>query len=132
MNLTIGIASIKSFAIKQRSKVKITTRFMPGKLLMFALKSFIYEISKTFCFPQENVIEICKKYIIETVEIFHVLTDTDSTSLKFIFISDPNSELQEETFWDIIFKVIIASGIYKRFDSSHVFWHIFGARKENK
>lgn len=105
---------------------------MPGELLMFALKSFIYEISKTFCFPQENVIEIYKKYIIETVEIFHVLTDTDSTSLKFIFISDPNSELQEETFRDIIFKVIIASGIYKRFDSSHVFWHIFGARKENK
>ena len=129
----IGIASIKSFAIKQRSKVKITTRFMPGKLVMFALKSFIFVISKTFCFPQENVIEIYKKYIIETVEIFHVLTDTDSTSLKFIFISDPNSELlPEETFWDIIFKVIIASGIYKRFESCHVFWHIFGAREENK
>ena len=119
----IGIASIKSFAIKQRSKVKITTRFMPGKLVMFALKSFIFVISKTFCFPQENVIEIYKKYIIETVEIFHVLTDTDSTSLKFIFISDPNSELLPEE---------IASGIYKRFESCHVFWHIFGARKENK
>ena len=28
--------------------------------------------------------------MIERVEIFHVLTDMDSTSLKLMFISDPN------------------------------------------
>ena len=32
-------ASIKSFAVNKRSQVKVTTRFMPGKLLMFC-KSF--------------------------------------------------------------------------------------------
>ena len=32
-------ASIKSFAVNKRSQVKVTTRFMPGKLLMLC-KSF--------------------------------------------------------------------------------------------
>ena len=61
--------------------------------------------------------------MIEKVEIFHILTDTDSTALKFIFISDPNSNVPE---------VIIASKLYKRFDTSHEFWDILGSRKENR
>ena len=117
-------ATIKSFAVKKRSEIKVTNRFMYGKSLMFAklsLKSFIYEISDTFCFTTENIKEIYKKYVKERVEIFHILTDTDSTSLKFMFISDPNSEVPEDKFRNIIFEVIIASNIYKRFDSSHKF-----------
>ena len=46
-------ASIKSFAVKKRNLIKVTSRFMSGKLLMFAklsLKSLIYELSKTMCF----------------------------------------------------------------------------------
>ena len=73
-----------------------------------------------------------KKYLIEKVDIFHILTNTDSTALKFIFISDPNSDLLEEKFRDIIFEVIVTSKIYKRFDTSHEFWDIFGARKTNR
>ena len=61
-----------------------------------------------------------------------MLTDTDSTSLKFIFISDPNSEAPENKFRDIIFEIITSSQIYKRFDTSHKFWDILGARKEQK
>ena len=108
---------------------------MSGKLLMFAklsLKNFIYEITETFCFPKENVKKIYDKYKIEKVEIFHILTDTDSTALKFMFISDPNSEIPEDKFSDIIFEVIVESEIYKRFDSSHEFWDVFNARKKNK
>ena len=33
---------------------------------------------------------------------------------------------------DVIFEVITATKIYKRFDSSHEFWDIFGFRKENR
>ena len=66
------------------------------------------------------------------MEIFHVLIDTDSTSLKFIFISDPNSETHENKYRDIVFDVIIASEIYKKFDCSHMFWDTFWARKEEK
>ena len=67
---------------------------MSGKLLVFAklsLKSFIYEVTETFCFSKENVKKINDKYKIERVETFHILTDTDSTALKFMFISDTNT-----------------------------------------
>ena len=87
-------ASIKSFAIKKKKQIKVTTRFTSGKLLVFAklsLKSFIYEVTETFCFSKENVKKINDKNKIERVEIFHILTDTDSTALKFIFISDTNT-----------------------------------------
>ena len=76
-------------------------------------------ITETFCFPKENIAEIYRKYTMEKVEIFHVLTDTDSGSLKFVFFFlDPNSNIPEVMFRDIIFEVITASDIYKRFDSS--------------
>ena len=82
-------ASVKSIAVKKHNSIKVTTRFMSGKLLMFAklsLKSFIYDVLETFCFPDENTKEIWnREYGIERVKTFHVLTDTDSTALKFIF-----------------------------------------------
>ena len=128
-------ASIESFAVKKHSSIKVTSGFMSRKFLMFAkllLMSFIYEVVETFCFPDENVREIFKKYKIEWVKIFHVLTDTDSTSLQFIFISDPNSKTSENKYRDITFEIITSSEIRKRFDSSHEFWDILGTRKEQK
>ena len=62
-------------------------------------------------------LETFKKYEIEKVEIFHVLTDTDSKSLNFMFISDPNRDTPEDKFKEIMFEVITASKIYKGFDS---------------
>ena len=107
-------------------------QFMWGKLLMFAklsLKSFIYDIAETFCFPDETVAEICQKYLIEKVFVYHVLTNTDSIATQLFIISDPNSE---DKYRGVIFKIITATKIYKRFDSSHKFWDIFGFRKENR
>ena len=130
-----GSASIKSFAVKKRDHIKVTTRFLSGKMLMFAklsLMSFIHEVLETFCFPDENVQAIFKKCGIEKVETYHVLTDTDSSSLKFLFISDPNSETPESRFREIIFEVITTSKIYKRFDSSHEIWDNFLAQNEHK
>ena len=104
---------------------------MSGNLLfkMFPT-SFIYELTEIFCFPHKEIQDLYKTYLIEKVETLHILTDTDSRGWKFIFISDPNSDLQEEKFRDVIFEVIITTKIYKRFDTSHEFWIIFGARKE--
>ena len=56
-------ASIKSFPVKKRDKTKVNTYFMSGKLLMFAklsLKSFIYDVAETFCFPDQTVTETYK------------------------------------------------------------------------
>ena len=105
---------------------------MSGKLLMFAklsLKSFIYALAETFCFPSQFVLEIYNKYKIEKMEMYHVLTDADSTALQFIVISNPNSDVPEPKFRDIIFENIVATKICKQFHSSHEFWGTFNARK---
>ena len=60
-----------------------------------------------------------------------MLTDTDSTCLKFLLVSGPKSDISESKYRDIIFEVIIGSEIYNRFDSSHEYWEIFSTRKEN-
>ena len=87
---------------------------MSGKLLMFAkhsLKTFFYEIIEIFCFPNEETKQIFKKCQIEKVEVYHILTDTDSTSLKFVFISGPESEIPESKFREIIFEIVTSSDI---------------------
>ena len=99
---------------KERTNIKVTSRFMSGKLLMFAklsLKSFVCEIIETFCFPNEKTKQIFKKYQIEKVEIYHILSDTDSTSLKFVFISGPESEIPESKCREIIFEIVTSSDI---------------------
>ena len=98
-------------------------------LAKLSLKSFIYALVETFYFPSQLVLNIYKKYKIEKIEINHVLTDTDSTALQFIIISDPNSDIPEPKFRETIFEIIVATKIYNRFDSSHEFWNNFGARK---
>ena len=94
---------------KKNDQVEVTTRFLSGKVLMFAklsLMSFIYKMLETFCFPDEKVRKIFDKYLIEKVYIYHVLTDTDSTCLQFLFISDPISDICEKKYRDIIFKAV--------------------------
>ena len=80
---------------------------MLEKLLIFTkllLKSFIYELAETFCFPKGNILKIYNKYNIEKVHIYHILTDTDSTLLKFVFVSYPNSDIPESKYRHILFK----------------------------
>ena len=50
-------ASIKSIAIQTNTAVKVTTRFMKGKMIIFAktsLISFAYDMIDIFCFPEDN------------------------------------------------------------------------------
>ena len=108
-------ASIKSFTIKKINQIEITTSVLSRKML--SLMGFIYELVETFSFPNEKVKIIYDKYLIETVYIYHVLTDTDNTWLQFMFISNPKSDICEKKSRDIIFEVIIASEIYDRFDT---------------
>ena len=63
-------SAIKSIAVKNETNIKCTTRFMSGKLLMFAklsLKSFIYSLVELLYFSDENPIvqSIYNKYNIE-------------------------------------------------------------------
>ena len=91
---------VKSIAAKSNTNIKCATRYMSGKLLMFAklsLKSFIYSLVELLAFPEENTIvsEIFDKYEIERIFCYHVLTDTNSTSIQFIIISDVTNTFPE-------------------------------------
>ena len=105
---------------KKENAIKVTSRFMSGKLIMFAklsLKSFIYSLTEMFCFPFSTV---------------QAITDTDSTSLQFIIISDPNTDIPEPKMRGIIFEVIIATKMCNRFDTSHPFWDNFQAKEKSR
>ena len=65
--------------------------------------------------------KIYDKYLIEKVYVYHILTDTDSTSLQFLFVRDAASNMINKKYRDIILEVIIASEIYNHFDTSHEF-----------
>ena len=52
-------SSVTHIAVKSNTSIKCTTRFMSGKLLMFAklsLNSFIYSLIELLAFPEENFI----------------------------------------------------------------------------
>ena len=94
-------------------------------------KTFI----KKFClfdfehlyFPEENLIvaAIYKKYKIDEIRCYQILTDTDSTSIQFIIISDPSSTYRECDVRDILFEIFSKTDIRKRFDRSNEFWKKF-------
>ena len=84
---------------------------MSGKLLMFAkllLKSFIYSLVELLQFPKKKTsieASIYKKYNIEQIFCYQVLTDTDSTSHQFIFVSGLASSYPECNVRDILFEI---------------------------
>ena len=129
---------VKSIAAKSNTNIKCTTRYMSGKLLMFAklsLKSFIYSLVELLAFPEENTIvsEIFDKYEIERIFCYHVLTDTNSTSIQFIIISDVTNTFPEWKVREILFEIFSNTEIQDRFDKSDKYWKLFGVhRPENQ
>ena len=56
-----GADSVKAFACKKQTTVKVSIRFISSKLLINAkisLASFIYDCIDTFCFPNEETQKI--------------------------------------------------------------------------
>ena len=94
---------------------------------MFAklsLKSFIYSLVELLHFPEENpvVSSIYEKYKIEHILCCQVLTDTDSTSIQFIIVSDPDSSYPECNIRDILFEIFSKTKICEGFNKSNEFW----------
>ena len=116
--------SIKCLAVKKGSEVKPTTRFFSRKMVMLAkisLKSFIYDLTETLCFPNKKTKEIYDKYMVERIFPYHVLTDGNSTSLFFMFICKPESSIPDSNFKDLLSEVFVNNEIINRFDTSHKF-----------
>ena len=83
------VCSIKSLAVKKESKINLTTRFMNGKMLMFcktSIQSFVYDLIDVFMYPDDEISKIYDKYKIQKCFLYQSLTDTDSTSIFFVFI----------------------------------------------
>ena len=83
--------SIRSIAIEKTKKVNLTTRFLNRKMLMFSkvsIKSFAYDLIDIFMFPNQEIKDVYKKYQVEKCYVYQNLTDTDSTSVFFVFICD--------------------------------------------
>ena len=64
---------------------------MKGKMLVFAktsLQSSNYDMIDVFMFPEEDsgVAAVYEKYKVKRCEIYQNLTDTDSTSLSFLYL----------------------------------------------
>ena len=123
--------SIKAVMVKQNPNVKVTTRFISGKMLMFpkvSVKSFVYDIIDVFMFPDETAKSIYEKYNIKKCYVYQNLTDTDSTSILFVFICNMNCVVDELTARNIIFEVMITSKILKQLDISDDFWAQFNVQ----
>ena len=126
--------SIKSLAIKKNTNVKVTSHFIKGKMLMFAklsIKSFVYDMIDVFCFPNEDIQSIYDFYQIEKCFLYQNLTDTDSTSLLFLFICNLECVLPERKARKVIFECMVKSKILDRLDLSNEFWKQFNVQNVN-
>ena len=120
--------SIKSIIVKGDTNIDVSSRFIKGKMLMFAklsLKSFVYDIIDTFCFPDNEIQQIYDYYQIEKCFLSQNLTDTDSTSLFLTFICKLECFVAKSEVRNIIFKCSKKSKILKRLDLSDDFWKKF-------
>ena len=120
--------SIRLLAIEKSSEINLTTRFLNGKMLMFSkvsIKSFVDDFIDVFMFPNSEIQEIYKKYKVNRCYLDQNLTDTDSTSMLFVFICNLDSNIREDQARDIIFEVMIASRIFDRLDLSAEFYEQF-------
>ena len=113
--------------------VKITTRFMIGRMLMstkISIISFVYDMINIFCFPEDNpkVQAVYEKHKIEKCFLYQNLTRTDSTSLFLVFICNLNCQLNEKVSRNVISEVMINSKIFERLDLSNEFWSQFNVR----
>ena len=126
--------SIKSLAAEKKLSIKLTTKFMKGKMLMFGknlLQSFVYDMIGGFCFPDQVVQEIYKNYHVEKCFMYQNLTDTDCTSLFFVFICSLDCTVSEKDR-KFLFEVMIASKIFQRLDLSDDFWEQFNVQNKSK
>ena len=125
--------SLRLVAIEKSSKINLTTRFLNGKMLMFSkvsMKSFVYDLIDVSMFLNQDIQEICQQYQVNRCYLYQNVTDTDSTSMFFVFICDLNGCVSEDKARNLIFDVMIKSKISDRLDLSAEFYEQFNCRNE--
>ena len=98
--------SIKSIALKVNMNINVTSRFINGKMLMFAkiwLKCFVYDMIDVLCSLTEEVKMIYDKYDIIKCYIYLNLSDTDICSCFFNFICKKECNVKESESRNLVF-----------------------------
>ena len=96
--------SIRSIMVSGNTTFDASTRYINGKMLMFArvsLKSFVYDIIDVFSFPDEEIRAVYNQYDIEKCFLNLNLTDTDSYSMFFVFIGSLDCDVKDIEFSEI-------------------------------
>ena len=112
---------------KKNDKVKIITRFIKGKMLMFSkasIRSFVYDLIDIFSFPDNEITEIYARNDIIRCFIYLILTDTDSCSIQILFLTDLKSHITENEARKLRFEIILLK-IGQRIDTSDDFYAKF-------
>ena len=94
-------------------------------MLMFAkisLKSFVYDMVDVFSFPNNKTQNIYNKNERIKCFLYLNLTDTDISSIFFVFICNDTCSLKESYVRNLIFEILRHSKIAERLDSSHQIW----------
>ena len=100
-------------------------------MLMFAktlLKSFVYDLIDVFCFETEEVRKIYNLHDIIKCHIYLNLTDTNSCSMFFNFISKKECNIKESDSKKLIFEILKYSKIKEKLNVSDKFWQQFKIR----
>ena len=96
-----------------------------------SIQTFVYDLVDVFMFPDDVVEEIYEKNEIQKCFLFKSLTDTNSTSLFFIFIGKLSCSINEKTARNIIFEVLTKSKVLNRLDLSDDFWKQFNVQNKS-
>ena len=81
-------------------------------------------------FPNEEIKRIYAELKVDRCYLYQNLTDTDSTSIFFVFICDLKYSIDKRKSRDIIFKVMIKCKIFERLDLSDDFGDQFGVQNK--
>ena len=104
-------------------------------MLMFSkvsIKSFVYDLIDIFdLISTSNILKTYRKYDVDYCYLYQNLTDTDSTSMFFVFLCNLNSCLSEDKARNIIFEVMLESKVFDRLDLSVQFYEQFDCRNED-
>ena len=90
-----------------------------------SVKSFVYDLIDVFMFPNEEIQKIYKKHKINKCYLDQNLSDTDSSSMFFVFICDLQCNLKENEAKDLIFEIILKSKLFDRIDLSADYFEKF-------
>ena len=121
-------SSIRSVAVQKSLKVNLTTRFLNEKMLMFSkisVKSFVYDLIDVFMFPNEEIQKNYNKHKINKCYLDQNLTDTNSSSMFFVFVCNLQCNLKENEVKDLIFEIILKSKLFDRIDLSADYFEKF-------